>query len=259
MMAEEKKKDILPEDDPNNVLVIKDLKKSYGKKEVLKGINLEVHKGEVFGFIGKNGAGKSTTIDCVVGLKEPTSGEIFLCNFDTRKQSLEAKKTIGYVSSEPVAYEMMTGKEYLEFVASSYDMIQDSFDKNYAFVQKKFQLSEADLNRKIREYSHGMKQKVCLMASLIHNPQIWVMDEPTVGLDIIVYQTLLNMIQEFATHGRTVFITSHNIDLVTRVCDRVAIINNGVVAELIDFSKEPLKRRDLSRIFFSTYGAEEQK
>lgn len=254
-MEEEKK--LLPSEDPNNVLVISDLKKSYGKKEVLKGINLEVHKGEVFGFIGKNGAGKSTTIDCVVGLKEPTSGKIHICNFDTAKNPLEAKNAIGYVSSEPVAYEMMTGKEYLEFVASSYGMVQEAFDKNFAFVQKKFMLPEADLNRKIREYSHGMKQKVCLMASLIHNPQIWVMDEPTVGLDIIVYDTLLHMIQDFAKHGKTVFITSHNIDLVTKVCDRVAIINNGVVADLIDFNETPLKRRDLSRIFFKTYGAEE--
>lgn len=257
-MAEEEKKEPLPNEDPNNVLVIEDLKKSYGKKEVLKGINLEVHKGEVFGFIGKNGAGKSTTIDCIVGLKEPTSGKIYVCNYDTKTQSLEAKNSLGYVSSEPIAYEMMTGKEYLEFVASSYDMAQEAFDRNFAFIQKKFRMPESDLNRKIREYSHGMKQKVCLMASLIHNPKIWIMDEPTVGLDIIVYQTLLEMIQSFAKNGKTVFITSHNIDLVTKVCDRVAIINNGVVSELIDFNETPLKRRDLSRIFFKTYGEVEE-
>ena len=119
-------------------------------------------------------------------------------------------------------------------------------------------ISDSDLNRKIREYSHGMKQKVCLMASLIHNPTIWILDEPTVGLDIIVYQTLMDMLREFAANGKTVFITSHNIDLVSRICNRVAIINNGVVAELIDFSKEPLKRRNLSNIFFSTYAVEKK-
>lgn len=256
---EEEKQILRPEEDPNNVLVVKDLHKSYGPKEVLKGINLEIHKGEVFGFIGKNGAGKSTTIDCIVGLKEPSSGEIYLCNHDARSNPIDAKKKVGYVPSEPVAYDMMTGLDYLEFIGSSYGMIQESFDKNVDYLSKKFQLPMEELNRKIRGYSHGMKQKVCLMASLIHNPEIWIMDEPTVGLDIMVAQTLYEMIDEFANHGRTVFITSHNIDLVTKVCDRVAIINNGVVADLIDFKIEPLKRRDLSRIFFSTYGEEEKR
>lgn len=240
------------------VLSIKDLHKSYGKKEVLKGINLEVYKGEVLGFIGKNGAGKSTTIDCIVGLKDFNSGEIVLAGHNVKENPLDAKMELGYVPSEPVTYEVMTGNEYLQFVASSYNMYQEAFDKNYEFLKNKFMISDSDLNRKIREYSHGMKQKVCLMASLIHNPTIWILDEPTVGLDIIVYQTLMDMLREFAANGKTVFITSHNIDLVSRICNRVAIINNGVVAELIDFSKEPLKRRNLSNIFFSTYAVEKK-
>lgn len=240
------------------VLSIKDLHKSYGKKEVLKGINLEVYKGEVFGFIGKNGAGKSTTIDCIVGLKDFNSGEIVLAGHNVKENPLDAKMDLGYVPSEPVTYEVMTGNEYLQFVASSYNMYQESFDKNYEFLKNKFMISDSDLNRKIREYSHGRKQKVCLMASLIHNPTIWILDEPTVGLDIIVYQTLMDRLREFAANGKTVFVTSHNIDLVSRICNRVAIINNGVVAELIDFSKEPLKRRNLSNIFFSTYAVEKK-
>jgi ABC-2 type transport system ATP-binding protein len=109
------------------------------------------------------------------------------------------------------------------------------------------------MNRPISEYSHGMKQKICLMASLIHNPKIWILDEPTVGLDIIVYEVLLKMIRDFANNGKTVFITSHSIDLVAKVCDRVAIVNNGVVELLIDLNKEPLKRRDLNKIFFKLY------
>ena len=94
------------------------------------------------------------------------------------------------------------------------------------------------------------------MASLIHNPKVWILDEPTVGLDIMVYEVLLRMIKEFAVHGRTVFITSHNIELVSKVCDRVAIINDGKIETLLDFKKEPLKRRDLSKIFFKIYGEE---
>ena len=241
---------------PNYVIEIKDLYKSYGKKDVLKGLNLNVKKSEVFGFIGKNGIGKSTTIDCVVGLKEADDGHILILGKDVKTQALEAKTLIGYVPSEPVTYEMMTGNEYLQFIASSYNMLQNSFVQNYNFLIKKFGLNQVDMNRKIREYSHGMKQKVCLMASLIHNPKIWILDEPTVGLDIMIYEVLLKMIKDFATFGKTVFITSHNIDLVSKVCDRVAIINDGKVVNLIDFNKEPIKRKELAKIFFKTYGEE---
>ena len=239
---------------PDYALEIKDLFKSYGPKTVLKGLNLNVKAGEVFGFIGKNGIGKSTTIDCIVGLKDYDSGEILINGVDNKLDPIKTKMMIGYVPSEPITYEMMSGNEYLQFIASSYGMIQSSFNKNYNFLIKKFAMTPLDMNRKIREYSHGMKQKVCLMASLIHNPKVWILDEPTVGLDIMVYEVLLNMIKEFASNGRTVFITSHNIDLVSKVCDRVAIINNGTVSTLIDFKKEPMKRRDLSKTFFKTYG-----
>ena len=236
------------------VIQIKDLFKSYGKKEVLKGLNLEVKKGEVFGFIGKNGIGKSTTIDCIVGLKDYDSGHILICDKDNKRDDLETKNMIGYVPSEPVTYENMTGNEYLQFIASSYNMIQASFNNNYNFLVKKFNMNTIDMNRKIKEYSHGMKQKICLMASLIHNPKVWILDEPTVGLDIMVYEVLLKMIKDFASFGKTVFVTTHNIELVSKVCDRVAIINDGKVVELIDFNKEPLKRRDLNKIFFKIYG-----
>lgn len=241
---------------PDYVIEIKDLYKSYGRKDVLKGLNLNVKKGEVFGFIGKNGIGKSTTIDCVVGLKEADDGHILILGKDVKTQALEAKSMIGYVPSEPITYEMMTGNEYLQFIASSYNMLQNSFTQNYNFLMKKFGLNTIDMNRKIREYSHGMKQKICLMASLIHNPKVWILDEPTVGLDIMVYEVLLKMIKDFATYGKTVFITSHNIDLVSKVCDRVAIVNDGKVVNLIDFNKEPIKRKELSKIFFKTYGEE---
>ena len=241
-----------------NVLVIKDLYKSYGKgknkKEVLKGLNLEVKKGEVFGFIGKNGIGKSTTIDCIVGLKEQDSGDILINGMNTLEEPLEVKYEIGYVPSEPISYEVMSGNEYLQFIASAYSMSQASFENNYNYLRTKFTMSEADMNRKIKEYSHGMKQKICLMASLIHNPKVWILDEPTVGLDIMVYETLVKMIREFANNGRTVFVTSHNIEMVSKLCDRVAIINSGKVDKLYDLNLDPIKRRDLNKIFFRTYG-----
>ena len=226
---------------------IKDLYKSYGKKDVLKGLNANVKKGEVYGFIGKNGIGKSTTIDCIVGLKDYDSGEILILDTDNKKDPLKAKNLIGYVPSEPITYEMMSGNEYLQFVASSYGMIQSSFNNNYNFLIKKFGMSPKDMDRKIREYSHGMKQKVCLMASLIHNPKVWILDEPTVGLDIMVYEVLLRMIKEFAVHGRTVFITSHNIELVSKVWTESQLLMMEKSKRFLTLRKSHLKEEIFPR------------
>jgi ABC-2 type transport system ATP-binding protein len=111
-----------------------------------------------------------------------------------------------------------------------------------------------ELSNPISDYSHGMKQKLCLAASLLHNPKVWILDEPTVGLDIMAVEELKKMMKEYVSHGNTVFITSHSIELVAKLCDRVAIINDGKVAALYDLNKDPNKRLQLSRIFFSTYG-----
>lgn len=234
-------------------LEIKNLYKAYGKKSVLKNLNLRVYKGEVFGFIGRNGIGKSTTIDCIIGLKDQNKGNILVLGNDTKKKPLICKQHIGYVPSEPITYEMMSGVEYLKFIASSYKVKSNDFNKKYKELLSKFSMTNSDMNRKIREYSHGMKQKICLMASLIHNPDIWILDEPSVGLDIVVYKTLLNIIKEFALSGKTVFVTSHNIDLVKACCDRVAIINDGNVNDVIDFKTESYKKNKLEEIFLQTY------
>ena len=233
---------------------IKDLYKSYGKKEVLHGLNLEVYEGELFGFIGKNGAGKSTTIDCVIGAKKYQKGEIAVNGYDIKKEPINAKKSFGYVASETLCYEVMTGYDYLEFIASLYELSEETFSNNYQFLCKRLDLDISELSNSISGYSHGMKQKLCLIASLIFNPKIWILDEPTVGLDIMAQEELKKMMREYADHGKTVFITSHNIELVSKICDRVAIINNGVIDALYDLNKDPNKRLQLSRIFVETYG-----
>ena len=233
----------------NYSLIIKDLYKSYGKKDVLKGLNLEVKKGEVFGFIGKNGIGKSTTIDCVVGLKDYDSGEILIMGVDNKLDPLKAKSLIGYVPSEPVTYEMMTGNEYLQFIGSSYGMIQNSFNKNYNFLIKKFTMTPQDMNRKIREYSHGMQQKVCLIAAMVANPPILVLDEPTVGLDAFTTEQLVSLVREHKEKGNTVVLASHNIELVSRIVDRVAIIHEGNLLRIFDFDKEENARKELPSYF----------
>ena len=233
---------------------IKDLFKSYGKKEVLKGLNLEVYPGELFGFIGRNGIGKSTTIDCLIGSKKFNSGLIKVNGYDITKESMGAKESFGYVASEPTCYEEMSGYEYLEFIASIYQISEGDLQRNAKYLCNRLQLDLKELNNPISDYSHGMKQKLCLAASLLHSPKIWILDEPTVGLDIMAVEELKKMMREYANHGNCVFVTSHNIELVAKLCDRVAIVNNGNVAVLYDLNKNPNKRLQLSRIFIETYG-----
>lgn len=235
-------------------ILIEDLHKSYGPKEVLKGLNLEVFSGELFGFIGRNGIGKSTTIDCMIGAKRFQSGTILLGGYDVKQEPIEVKKCYGYVSSEPTCYEVMTGYEYLEFIASIYHLNETEFENSYKYLIKRLLLDEDELANQISGYSHGMKQKLCLVASLLHSPDIWILDEPTVGLDILATEELKKMMREYANHGKCVFVTSHNIELVSKLCDRVAIINNGVVEHIFDLNKQPNKRLQLSRIFLETFG-----
>lgn len=235
-------------------ILIEDLYKSYGEKEVLLGLNLEVHEGELFGFIGRNGIGKSTTIDCMIGAKKFNKGRIELNGYDIVKDPIDAKKSLGYVASEPTCYEEMTGYDYLEFVASIYGMTEGDFRRNSEYLCNRLQLNLDELNNPISDYSHGMKQKLCLVASLIHSPKVWVLDEPTVGLDIMAIEELKKMLREYANHNNTVFVTSHNIELVSKICDKVAIINDGKVVALYDLNKNPNKRLQLSKIFLDTYG-----
>lgn len=232
---------------------IKKLHKSYGAKKVLMGLDLDVYEGELFGFLGKNGIGKSTTIDCVIGSKKFDSGSITLDGFDVKQEPIEAKYTFGYVASEPSCYDVMTGYDYLEFVASIYQITEGDFVRNYKYLCNRLSLDESELVNPIFNYSHGMKQKLCLVASLLHNPKIWILDEPTVGLDIMAVEELKKMMREYANHGKTVFVTSHNIELVAKICDRVAIVNQGKVVSLIDLNKDPNKRIQLPKIFMETY------
>ena len=248
-------KTTLDEEDEIPAIRIVDLYKSYGPKEVLKGLNLEVYKGELFGFIGRNGIGKSTTIDCMIGVKKFNSGEIEIEGYNISEEPLIAKSRFGYVASEPTCYETMTGYEYLEFIASVYQISEKEFSSNVDYLAKRLILTDEDLSKYISSYSHGMKQKLCLIASLLNNPDVWILDEPTVGLDIMAVEELKKMMREYANHGKCVFITSHNIDIISKICDRVAIINNGVVVELMDLNRDPNKRLQLGRIFLNIFGA----
>ena len=243
--------------DTNLAISIIGLEKSYGRKQVLKGINIDVKEGELFAFIGTNGAGKSTTIDSMIGLKTFDKGDIIIDGHSIKSDPIAVKRVIGYVPSEPVSYTDMSGLEYLEFIASIYGVSDETFERNLSYLSSRLDLTTEDLARPSKEYSHGMQQKLGLIASLIHNPKIWVMDEPTVGLDAVTSHELTLMMKEFVDHGRTVFIASHNIEMVSALADRIAIIYGGVINTVFDLKSNPSLRYQVADYFLNLVGRKE--
>ncbi|MFP4177340.1 MAG: ABC transporter ATP-binding protein [Acholeplasmataceae bacterium] len=202
--------------------------KRYGnaKNKAVDDFSLEVHKGEVFGFLGHNGAGKSTTIKSLVGIQSITEGRIEICGYDIRTQPLEAKLRIGYVSDNHAVYEKLTGREYIDYVADLYHVSEEDRKARLDKYLKQFNLEHA-FDQEIKSYSHGMKQKLVVIASLIHEPDVWILDEPLTGLDPTSAYQIKESMREHAEKGNIVFFSSHVIEVVERICHRIAIINNG--------------------------------
>lgn len=224
---------------------LENLEKSYpgNKYSTLKQINLDVYSGEVFGLIGKNGSGKSTTIKCITGVIPYNDGNIYIKNENISENSVKAKNYIGYNADNHPTYEEMTGREYVYFISSVYNSIVD--EEKFNNLCKNFDIINS-IDKVIKSYSHGMKQKIALIATLIHDPEIWILDEPFVGLDIMASFYLIEKIREYKNKGKTVFLTSHNIDTVAKICDRVAIINDGKIIKII----EKIDANELEKEFF---------
>ena len=248
-------KDVMMENE-EKLLVIHNLKKKYlnAKRYSINDLTLELKAGEIFGFLGQNGAGKSTTIKCITGIHPYDEGEIIICGHDMKKDPIGAKKNIGYVPDNHSVYEKLTGREYVNYIADLYGVSLADREERMNRYLKMFKISFA-VDRQIKGYSHGMKQKICIIAALIHNPRLWVLDEPMVGLDP---QSMFDIIDEMKAHtaaGNTVFFSSHNIDLVSKLCDRVAIIHDGELKRLIDLHEEG-QRESLEQVFRSLTMAE---
>lgn len=202
--------------------------KSYGKKEVVKGINLEVKPGEIFGFVGHNGAGKTTTIKSIVGILPFEKGTILIDGKDIVKNPVECKKVISYIPDNPDIYEHMTGLNYLKFIASIFEMDKDYFNKKVEELSKEFEIY-SNLGDQIKSYSHGMKQKLVIISALMHNPKLLIFDEPFVGLDPKASFTLKKLMKELCSNGSSIFFSSHVLEVVEKLCDYVAIIKDGII------------------------------
>ncbi len=234
------------------LISVQNLKKKYGGKSnyAIEDICIEGRAGEIIGILGHNGAGKSTTIKCITGMHPYEEGSITICDYDLLKDPIRAKQNFGYVSDEFNLFEKMTGFEYINFLADIYGVDVHDREERVCRFQEIFALGDSIYNE-ISSYSHGMKQKISLMGALIHNPKVFILDEPMVGLDPYTANQVKLFFKEHSAKGNLVLFSSHNLDVVEKLCDRVYIIDQGRIIEEIDLSKFRKDGRDLETYFLS--------
>jgi len=240
------------------MLRLENLSKTYskGKVKAVDGLVLDVKPGEIFGFLGPNGAGKSTTIKMITGILQPDEGNIVLNGVSLQKEPYVFKHNIGYVPDNHATYDKLTGSEYLNFMGSMYDVGAETLKQRAQTLAEKFGLSNA-LNDQIKSYSHGMKQKLVVIGSLLHEPELWILDEPLTGLDPQSAYELKSYMREHADKGHTVFFSSHVIDVVEKVCDRVGIIKNGKLIAVGTIDQLKKQNSSLEEFFLSVTKTDE--
>ncbi len=233
------------------MISVKNYIKRYGDCEVVKNISFTAKDGAITGFIGHNGAGKSTTIKAITGVIKPTEGTILINGIDVVKEPKKAKTQFGYVSDSPDHFLRLTGIEYLNFIADIYDTPmkeRKEFIEDYA---KRFGIYDS-LSNQINSYSHGMRQKIMIMGALIHDPSVWILDEPLTGLDPQSAFELKKMMREHAEKGKTVFFSTHVLEVAEKLCDEICIIKKGELlyeGTMDDLKANHKKQTSLENIF----------
>jgi len=237
-----------------HAILVRDLKKFYGAKAAVDGVDLEVPRGSFFGFLGPNGAGKSTTIRMLTGLIPADSGSIEILGYQLPGNELEIKRRIGLVPDESLLFDRLTGAEYLEFVGRVYGLARPTAIERAKALLDLFQL---ELDRKvIAEYSKGMRKRVAMAASLIHHPELFLMDEPFEGVDAVGARLMKDILQDQVRRGATIFLTTHVLEVVERLCDRVAIIDRGKIVRCGTLEELRAGGESLEDAFVRIVGAE---
>ncbi len=223
------------------MIKIKNISKTYsgGTKAVDK-LSIVIPGGKITGFLGANGAGKTTTIKLLTGILSPDEGEIFINNLSIREESIAAKKEIGFVSDDADVFLRLKGIEYLNFMADVYDVSTKDRKSRITDMAKRLEMDTA-LQDKIQSYSHGMRQKIVIMGALLHNPKVWILDEPLTGLDPKSSYVLKEMMKEHKNKGNTVLFSTHVLEVAEKLCDEVAIMSKGKV--LFQGNIDELKER----------------
>lgn len=214
------------------MIEIRNVSKSYnGKKKALDNVSFKVNDGEIFAFIGHNGAGKTTLIKSMIGILDFDEGDILIDNKSIKTNTIECKKIMSYVPDNPDMYENMKAIDFIDFVCDMYETPYEIRKNNIDKYAKMFELTDK-LNNDISSFSHGMKQKVALIAALAHDPKILIMDEPFVGLDPKAVYDVKEIMKEMTKSGKTIFFSTHILDVAEKLCDRVAIIKNGKIVKI---------------------------
>ncbi len=210
------------------MIEILEVSKSYNRGEIkaVENLTLKVNPGEIFGFLGPNGAGKTTTIKMIVGLLKPDSGKIIMKGMDNSTESLKCKQITSYVPDSPAVYEKLKGMEYLNFLADVYQVSKNDRESRIEKWLNLFELTQS-IKNPIQSYSHGMKQKLVLLGALLSDPEILILDEPLVGLDPRSAFHLKEIMRELCNRGRTVFFSTHVMEVAEKLCDRIGIISHG--------------------------------
>lgn len=208
------------------MIILENVQKKYGTKEALKNLTLTIPEGKIFGFLGHNGAGKSTTIKSLVSIITPTSGEIIVDGQSLKDHRLEVKKRIGYVPDTPNMFLQLTAMEYWNLVAAAFDLTEKEKNQQINYLADLFDIRR-QVNNEIDSFSHGMRQKVIVIGALLSNPDIWILDEPMQGLDPQAAFDLKQLMREHADKGKTVIFSTHNLDTAEQLCDELAILKKG--------------------------------
>jgi ABC-2 type transport system ATP-binding protein len=211
------------------MLKVQNYSKSYGgETKAADNVTLDVESGDIYGFIGHNGAGKSTTIRAIVGVLDFTEGDIYIDGHSVKDEPLECKKITAYIPDNPDLYENLTGIQYLNFVADVFEISAAEREERIRKYADMFEITEA-LGDLISSYSHGMKQKVAIISALIHDPKLLVLDEPFVGLDPKATFTLKEIMHEMCGKGTAIFFSTHVLDVAEKLCNKIAIIKKGKI------------------------------
>ena len=214
------------------MIEIKNVSKTYnGVKKAIKNVSFKVDGGEIFGFIGHNGAGKTTMIKSIVGILDFEDGDILINGKSIKSNPIECKMNIAYVPDNPDLYENMKAIDFINFICDMYEIDKDTRKKNVLKYAKIFEI-DGKLGDDISSFSHGMKQKVALIAALSHDPKVLIMDEPFVGLDPKAVFDMKEIMRNMAKEGKTIFFSTHILDVAEKLCDRVAIIKSGEIVKI---------------------------
>jgi ABC-2 type transport system ATP-binding protein len=236
-----------------SIIEVKNLTKNYGNLTAVNNISFCVYKGEIFGFLGPNAAGKTTTINMLTGMAKISNGQIFYKDNNLTTKIKKFQRYIGVVPDESNLYEELTGYENLCFSASLYGVFRSKREKKAKELLEVFQLSEAS-HRRFKTYSKGMKRKLTIAASLVHEPEILFLDEPTTGIDIASSRQIRNLIKKLNGNGTTIFLTTHYIEEAERLCSRIAFIKNGKIIKIgtVDKFIEDIKESNIIEVLFDS-------